>query len=169
MAFYNNGFPATYSQYYAQQNYQPMMQMPVQPNQVPTPAPAPVTPPAPPSTILWVRNEREALEFPVAPNSAVSLWDSSAPVIYLKQADASGKPSTKIFDLVERVDKSADAPVAGDTPYASQKDLAALAGVVKGFDEVITSIKNDIESVKGDMYGLAGKKKSAKKSEEGEE
>ena len=30
----------------------------------------------------------------VAPNSAVALWDSNSPTIYLKQADASGKPST---------------------------------------------------------------------------
>jgi len=52
--------------------------------------------------VLWVQDERTALEYPVAPNSAVVLWDINYPVIYKKQADASGKPTTQIYDLVER-------------------------------------------------------------------
>lgn len=41
--------------------------------------------------IVWVPGGQAAFEYPVAPNSAVALWDSTAPVIYLKQADASGQ------------------------------------------------------------------------------
>ena len=111
--------------------------------------------------------------YPVAPNNAVALWDSSAPVIYLKQADASGKPSMKTYDLVERTDAPADAPrteTGKDTPYAMKEDVAALAGIVKGFDGMIASIKSDIEKMSGDLYGLAGsKKKSTKKAESEEE
>ena len=40
----------------------------------------------------------------MAPNSAVALWDANNPVIYLRQADSTGKPSTKVYDLVERTD-----------------------------------------------------------------
>ena len=47
-------------------------------------------------SIVWVQNEMEAANYLVAPNSAVTLWDSNAPVVYLTQADASGKPSMKI-------------------------------------------------------------------------
>lgn len=54
------------------------------------------------SSILWVSNEREAQEYPVAPNSAVVLWDANNPVVYLKKADASGKPDTEVYDLVKR-------------------------------------------------------------------
>lgn len=57
---------------------------------------------APNSGIIWVSSEREAMEYPIAPNNAVALWDSNNPVIYLKQADASGKPSTEVYDLVKR-------------------------------------------------------------------
>ena len=53
-------------------------------------------------SMVWVSGEAEAMAYLVVPNSAVALWDSTAPVIYLKQADASGKPSLKVYDLVER-------------------------------------------------------------------
>ena len=76
-----------------QQQYMPQAyQQPVQPMQQQQPGPS----------IMWVQGEQEALSYMVAPNSAVALWDSLAPVVYLKQADASGKPTIKIYDLVER-------------------------------------------------------------------
>lgn len=53
-------------------------------------------------SINWVSGDREAAAYPVAPNNAVALWSQSEPVVYLKQADATGKPSMKIYDLVER-------------------------------------------------------------------
>ena len=84
---------------------------------------------APGNGILWVSSEKEALEYPLAINSAVALWDSNNPVIYLKQSDASGKPSMKIYDLVER-DTSATAPVKSSaTPnvdYVTRREFEAL-------------------------------------------
>lgn len=82
--------------------------------------------PATPS-IVWVQSEQEALNYLVAPNSAVTLWDSNAPVVYLKQADASGKPSMKIYDLVERNSRPVQAPVVPGVEYATKDELAALA------------------------------------------
>ena len=78
-------------------------------------------------SIVWVQNEMEAANYLVAPNSAVTLWDSNAPVVYLKQADASGKPSMKIYDLVERNSRPVQAPVAPAVEYATKDELAALA------------------------------------------
>lgn len=77
---------------------------------------------APPS-IVWVQNEMEAANYLVAPNSAVTLWDSNSPVVYLKQADASGKPSMKIYDLVERTQRPVQAP---SVEYAPLSRLEAL-------------------------------------------
>ena len=94
-----------------QNQYQPIQQ--AQPMQQPS--------------IVWVPNEQAAREYLVAPNSAVTLWDSSAPVVYLKQADASGKPSMKIYDLVERNSRPVQAPVAPPVEYATKDELAALA------------------------------------------
>lgn len=75
-------------------------------------------------SIVWVQSEAEAMAYLVAPNSAVALWDSSAPVVYLKQADAAGKPSMKIYDLVERTRQPAAKP---GVEYVTRQEFEALA------------------------------------------
>ena len=95
-----------------QNQYQPNMQ------QVPQQQAAP--------SIVWVQNEMEAANYLVAPNSAVTLWDSNAPVVYLKQADASGRPSMKIYDLVERTQRPVQAPQVPAVEYAPLSRLEAL-------------------------------------------
>lgn len=77
-------------------------------------------------SIIWVQNEQEAYNYLVAPNSAAALWDSNSPVVYLKQADASGKPAMKIYDLVER---TAQRPQAAQQPapdYVTRQEFVAL-------------------------------------------
>lgn len=98
--------------------YQPMpQQMPqVQPQQAQVSG----------QSMVWVNGEQEAMGYLVAPNSAVALWDSNAPTIYLKQADASGKPSMKIYDLVERNQRPVQAPQAPTVEYAPLSRLEAL-------------------------------------------
>lgn len=84
-------------------------------------------------SMVWVSGEQEAMGYLVAPNSAVALWDSNAPTIYLKQADASGKPSIKVYDLVERnaPTTAPAAPQAAPVEYATKQDLEALAARVE--------------------------------------
>ena len=94
-----------------QNQYQPNMQ------QVPQQQVAP--------SIVWVQNEMEASNYLVAPNSAVTLWDSNAPVVYLKQADASGKPSMKIYDLVERTQRPTQVPAVEYAPLSRLEALEA--------------------------------------------
>ena len=84
-------------------------------------------------SIIWVPNEQAANEFIVAPNNAVTLWDMNAPVVYVKKADASGKPTMTTYDLVERV----TAPVSRIAPqtapmaeYVTRKDFDELAAKV---------------------------------------
>ena len=105
-----NYFPATY-QPYQQGYYQP---------QQPTQA------------IIWIPSERDALAYPVAPNNAVTLWSQSEPVVYLKQADASGRPSMRTFDLVERKELKEPADVSGKS---------ALAAVMAALEEVKAEIR----------------------------
>lgn len=52
--------------------------------------------------IIWVPNYAAANDYLVAANNAVALWDQNLPFVYLKQADSSGKPTIKAFELVER-------------------------------------------------------------------
>lgn len=87
---------------------------------------------APNSGIIWVSSEREAMEYPIAPNNAVALWDSNNPVIYLKQADASGKPSTEVYELVKRNPTPTQptapiqAPQASTVEYVTRDEFNAL-------------------------------------------
>lgn len=85
--------------------------------------------------VQWVSGEQEARGYLIAPNSAVALWDSTAPTVYLKQADASGKPTLKIYDLVERTETASAAPQAKTPDYVTRDEfdrLAALVGELKG-------------------------------------
>ena len=91
--------------------------------------------PLPQSGVQWVSGEQEARSWMVAPNAAVALWDSTAPTVYLKQADASGKPTLKVYDLVERAETPRTAPQEKGVEFVTRKEfdaLAALVGEIKG-------------------------------------
>ncbi len=130
--------------YYPYNPYQPQSYLPQNYQQVQQ------TPVANQSGIIWVSGEQEAAMYPIAPNNAVALWDRSGKTVFIKQADATGKPSMKTFDLVERgeVQESAKMPAE---EYATKKDLAAILA--------------DIETMRSDLYGVAGRKRSVKKTE----
>lgn len=113
------------------------------------------------SGIVWISGEQEAAMYPIAPNNAVALWDQSGKAVYLKQADASGKPTMRVYDLVERV-QTAQSADGKTIEYATKNDLSAI---LSAYD----AIKADIETIRGDLYGIAGKKKSVKKTEDDDE
>ena len=130
-----------YSPYYpiSPYIYYPQQQQPVQPQ-------------TQQSSMIWVNSGVEAQAYPVAPNTAVTLWSTAEPVVYLKKTDASGRPTLTTYDLVERGASIKEETVAG---YATKDDLSAVA-------EVISGLKSDIETMKSDMYGIAGKKSKKK-------
>lgn len=116
-------------------------------------------------SIIWISSENEALSYPVAPNNAITLWSTTEPVVYLKQADATGKPTLKVYDLVERtqtVNTPRPAQDGNTVAYARKDDLEAVLGVIKG-------ISNEVEQMKGDLYGVAGRKKTVRKQRDDEE
>lgn len=80
--------------------------------------------------VQWVSGEQEARGYLIAPNSAVALWDSTAPTVYLKQADASGKPTLKIYDLVERAETPRTAPQEKGVEFVTRKEFDALSALV---------------------------------------
>ena len=106
-----------------QNQYQPMVQQPMQ-YQPPQNSYQPAQQSQ--NGIIWVPNEQAATEYLVAPNNAVALWNSNSPVIYLKQADASGKPHMTIYDLVERSQRPVQTPQAQAVEYAPLSRLEAL-------------------------------------------
>ena len=141
--------------YYQYQNpYQPQSYLP--PNYQPINQQAP--PAITQSGIIWVSGEQEAAMYPIAPNNAVTLWDKSGKTVYVKQADATGKPSMTTYDLVKRdeTSKNPSENVSGSSDeYVKKSELAAVG-------EVLSSLKADIDTMKGDLYGVAGRKRIRK-------
>lgn len=120
--------------YYPQPMPDNLMQMRQQQMMQPAPPPVPQNPVAT-GGVQWVSSEQEARGYLIAPNSAVALWDSTAPTVYLKQSDASGKPMLKIYDLVERAETPSNAPQKPGTEFVTREEfdrLAALVGELKG-------------------------------------
>lgn len=120
--------------YYPQAIPDNLMQMRQQQMMQSAPPPVPQNPVAT-GGVQWVSSEQEARGYLIAPNSAVALWDSTAPTVYLKQADASGKPTLKIYDLVERTETASNAPQKQGAEFVTRKEfdaLAALVGELKG-------------------------------------
>lgn len=93
-------------------------------------APQPPQNPVAQSGAQWVSGEQEARNWMIAPNAAVALWDSSAPTVYLKKADASGKPSLTIYDLVERTETPRTATQEKGVEFVTRKEFDALAALV---------------------------------------
>lgn len=85
-------------------------------------------------SIIWVPNEAAARDYPVAANNAVQLWDSSAPVAYLKTADASGKATLKIYDLVERQQQATSSPQQDFRDIVTRKEYEGLSARVDALE-----------------------------------
>lgn len=123
---YNNGFPMNYPQVNYPMNY-PQLQSNSQQQSN--------------SNLIWVQGEAGAKSYLVAPNNTVTLWDSEAPVIYLKSTDISGMPSMKTIDYTVREQAQAQKPIATVSEYATQDEL-------KAFEE---KIAKQIEELKGEL------------------
>lgn len=129
MPAYNNYYPMSYQPYMYQAQAQPQM-----------PAQSPQMPQIQQTGMIWVNSMLEAQNYPVAPNNAVALWDSTSSTIYLKQADASGRPSFKTFDLVERTQAS-NAKAESSVEYATKDELNVLVESIKKMQGEMSTLK----------------------------
>lgn len=90
------------------------------------------------SGMIWVDNEQEAFSYPIAPNTAVALWDNYNSAVYLKKSDASGKTTTEIYDLVKRQPLHAQNQAVGtlnnmNSTFVSREEFNALEAKLNGF------------------------------------
>ena len=122
---YNNYFPAGY-----QPAYQMTNQFPTQNQQQPN------------NSIIWVVGENGADSYLVAPNQTVLLWDSTAPVIYLKSADNLGRPSKRILDYKERGALAQEGTGLAVSDFATKEDVSLIR-------EEIDSLRAKFEDMKG--------------------
>ena len=118
--------------------------------------------------VVWVTDPNEVTNYPVAPNSAVLLWDYIHAKVYLKQADATGRPTTKRYSLAEETDEKEDIlpiPPSDDFKLSIdelKQDIYDLKNSIPDVSELL----KDVETMKKDMYGIAGKKKTSHKPED---
>ena len=141
---YGNYYPQAFQPQMAQPQVQ--QQYPQQQNQV---------------SNVWVTSREEAEQYPVVPNSAVRLWSAKEPVFWLKQADATGKPYIKTYDIVERSESVSGASYGQSAEYVSREELEKVAGVLE-------SVRGELETMKGDLYGVAGRKRKREVIEDDE-
>ena len=129
---YVNPYAAPYGgQQMQQQMYQPQMQQPSQGAQQPS------------NGFVWVNDINEAANYLVAPNSAVQLWDKNSPCVYLKTADAAGKPTMQIFDLVERKQQTQTTAQSAEADFVKRSEFDELRKVV----DALTAKKAESEAV----------------------
>lgn len=137
--YYPQPVPDQLAQLRQNQMQQPMMQGPQMTAQ--SQSPIPPTANNQGNGMIWVSGRQEADGFIVAPNSAVALWDANNPVIYLRKADSTGKPSTVVYDLVERTDNPPAQP-------APQIDLSRYVTIDQLEDILAERLKKSSKPVK---------------------
>ena len=133
---YVNPYNAPYGgQQIQQQMYQPQMQQP------------PQAPQQASNGFVWVDNIQEAANYIVAPNCAVQLWDRNSPCVYLKTADAAGKPTMQIFDLVERKQQpTAQTQTATTADYVTRAEFAELQAKFDALTVKKSKTKSEVEN-----------------------
>ncbi len=134
---YSNGFPIGYQQqYYPQYYYQYQQPQTVQ-------QPTVQNQPQVNNGMIWVQGIGGAKSYLVGPNATVTLWDSEAPVIYLKSADASGMPSMKILDYTIRDTPQTSTPaVSSEDTFATKEDVNNIRGELEQFKARIDALTN---------------------------
>ena len=141
-----NYFPATYQQYYPQQNYS--LNYPSQQAS------------SPHGGIIWVDGVSSAKAYPVANGTSILLMDSNENTFYIKSADQSGMPSIRVFDYSERIITTNAQPQAAqvsEQPIESAEiDLSAY--VTK---EELKKVASDIEKK---LEALSPTKTSSRKA-----
>lgn len=122
---YNNGFPIGYQPAWYQSQYYPQYSQQVQ-----QPIATPMSTNQQPQNngMIWVQGVGGAKSYLVGPNATVVLWDSEAPVIYLKSADASGMPTMKTLDYTIRENQQTNQtpPIVKEESFATKEDIDAL-------------------------------------------
>lgn len=63
-----------------------------------------------PLSFSYVLGIEGAKAFPLGPNQEVFLMDSQDPVAYIKSADAFGKQTLRVYDLIERTEETKTEP-----------------------------------------------------------
>ena len=90
------------------------------------------------NTYAFVNGIEGAKSYQVYPNQSVMLMDSDDSIVYLKQADNTGRATIRTFKLKEVVEK--EEPKAPASEYVSKADFETLS---RKFDALIKKLEGD--------------------------
>lgn len=142
MGYYNPSIPNMQEITNFQQQYQqPQMAQPQ------TAVPQQTT-----SDMIFVLNETEAMGYPVAPNTSVTLWDKNKDTVYIK-ANIQGVPSMRILDYTER------------TVDSIQKNAQNASYDINRFVCIddFNALQNKFNSLQGELNELKTKSNATKR------
>ena len=155
MGYYNPSIPNIQDNQNTQSSQQ-FQQMPVQ-QQMPMQTPIQQMPIVqqmptvqPSDDRIWVQGEAGAKAYFVAANATVVLWDTESPTLYIKSADATGKPlDMDIIDLSRRAKNIPTMPQNSPTEhkctcgdkFVLKKDFEALQSEISALREELNEIK----------------------------
>jgi len=162
---YPNYYPASYQPVYQQgyqqptptvQQAQPQQSFATNQNQVQN------------GGFVPVRSEAEARAYPVAPGTSITFKNETAPYCYTKTMGFSQleAPRFEKYRLVKE-DEPETSEASGEVKqeYVSKADFGVVVDSVKGLNEIVALMKNDVDGLKSEVYGLAGRKRNVKKQE----
>ena len=168
MMYYNPSIPNIQDNQNIQSSQQ-FQQMPVQ-QQMPMQTPIQQMPMVqqmptvqPSDDRIWVQGEAGAKAYFVAANATVVLWDTESPTLYIKSADATGKPlEMDIIDLSRRSKNIATMPQNPTTEHkCTCGDKFVLKNDFKALQDEFEALREELEELKEKP-----KAKSAKKAVE---
>lgn len=92
---------------------------------------------------IWVNGEGQAMDYLIAPNGFVRLWDSGANVFYEKRADASGRPFLEAFEYTRRGNKPIQKE---DATIDYGKQIRALEGRLRALEKELGYDANESDA-----------------------
>lgn len=128
------------------QQQQQMMQTSIQ--QIPMVQQMPTVQPS--DDRIWVQGEAGAKAYFVAANATVVLWDTESPTLYIKSADATGKPlDMDIIDLSRRAKNIPTMPQNSPTEHkCTCGDKFVLKNDFQALQSEFEALRSELDELK---------------------
>ena len=112
---------------------------------------------------IWVQGEAGAKAYLVAPNVRIPLWDSEDMFVYIKEADGTGKMSTKKYRLVEETDGNIsnspeNAPKTPTEHKCTCGDKFVLKKDFQALQSEFEALRSELDELKSKPKGKTAKK-----------
>ena len=84
--------------------------------------------------VMW-GSYNDAVNYPLAPNAVITIWDNDGKTIYWKQSDAAGRQSIRILDYKDRSSAKDEQKPAQE--LATRQDIAGLAAAIQTLQDLV--------------------------------